>query len=57
MVPFSIGYDRISCAYGTIGPMKNGFFGVNKYKQKQRDACIVDDKYDNKICSASASNE
>lgn len=32
MVPFSIGYDHITCAYGTIGKMKNGFFGVNKFE-------------------------
>ena len=43
MIPFSLNKTNIACPYGLIGDMKSNYFGVNKYTNKIRDACQVNE--------------
>jgi hypothetical protein len=52
MIPFDFPKAHIECPYGRISEMKPENFGINKYTNKIRDACQVNEKlYNNKVCS------
>ena len=47
-VPFSMDVLYLNCPYGKIASLTTNGVGINSYVNKVRDACLVDEKFNNK---------
>ena len=52
LIPFELKKFDLTCPYGSMAHLKPHHFGINSYKDKTRDACVVNaTKYNNSDCT------
>ena len=56
-VPFSMDVLYLNCPYGKIASLTTNGVGINSYVNKVRDACLVEEKFKNELCSSAINIE